>query len=53
MVAKRTAKAITSSYRTVADDPNARDAYKALFNSGSKERPKEQSAHWVTFFPYH
>lgn len=51
-VAKKAADAV-SSYKTVADDPSARHAYKSLFNSGAKERPKDQSAHWVTFFPYH
>ncbi len=51
-VAKKAAGAV-NSYKSVAEDPSARSAYKSLFNSGAKERPKEQSAHWVTFFPYH
>ncbi len=29
------------------------DAYKSLFTSSVPPRPKEQSSHWVTFFPYH
>lgn len=39
-------------YKTVADDPGARDAYKSLFLSGAKDEPKNK-AHWVTYFPYH
>ena len=39
-------------YKTVADDPNAREAYKSLFLSGAKDEPKNK-AHWVTYFPYH
>lgn len=39
-------------YKTVAEDPSAREAYKSLFVSGAKEEPKNK-AHWVTYFPYH
>lgn len=42
-----------SMYKTVAEDPSARQAYKSLFNSGAEKRSKDQSAHWVTYFPYH
>lgn len=31
----------------------SREAYRSLFNSSAPARPKEQTAHWVTFFPYH
>ena len=39
-------------YKTVAEDPNAREAYKSLFLSAAKGEPKNK-AHWVTYFPYH
>lgn len=51
-VAKKTTETL-SSYSTVAEDPKARKAYKSLFNSGAAEKPREKTAHWVTFFPYH
>lgn len=53
VVAKKATEAINSSFKKATDDPSAREAYKALFHSADKERPKEKSAHWVTFFPYH
>ena len=31
----------------------SRKAYQSLFTSSAPSRPKEQSAHWVTYFPYH
>ena len=34
-------------------DLEKRDAYKSLFTSTTPARSKEQSSHWVTFFPYH
>ena len=41
------------SFKAVADDPSTREAYKSLFNSGAKKRGRDQTSHWVTFFPYH
>lgn len=52
-IVKKATEELTSSFKAPGADPNARDAYKALFNSADKERPKEKCAHWVTFFPYH
>ena len=51
-VAKKASEA-ASTYKTVAEDPQARQAYKSLFNSGAEKRSKEHTAHWVTYFPYH
>lgn len=52
-IVKKTTDEIGSSFKPPALDPNARDAYKSLFHSTSKERPKEKTSNWVTFFPYH
>ena len=53
VVVKRATKELSSTFKSATKDPDARDAYKALFHSKETERPKEKSAHWVTFFPYH
>ena len=53
VVVKKATKELDATFKSATKDPNARDAYKALFHSKDKERPKEKSAHWVTFFPYH
>lgn len=53
VVVKKATQELSSTFKSATKDPNARDAYKALFHSKDKERPKEKSAHWVTFFPYH
>ena len=53
VVVKKATQELSSSFKSAEKDPNARDAYKSLFHSKDKERPKEKSAHWVTFFPYH
>lgn len=53
VVVKKATKELSSTFKSATKDPNARDAYKALFHSKDKERPKEKTAHWVTFFPYH
>jgi hypothetical protein len=52
-VVKKTTKELESSFKAAGADPEARNAYKALFHSADKERPKEKMSHWVTFFPYH
>lgn len=52
-VVKKATSELESSFKSPATDPNARDAYKSLFHSADKERPKEKQSHWVTFFPYH
>lgn len=52
-VVKKTTEELGASFKAAAADPDAREAYKALFHSADKERPKEKMSHWVTFFPYH
>ena len=51
-VAKKAGE-VAKTYKTVAEDPSARQVYKSLFNSGAEKRSKEHTAHWVTYFPYH
>lgn len=53
VVVKKATQELSSTFKSATKDPNARDAYKSLFHSKEKERPKEKTAHWVTFFPYH
>lgn len=51
-VAKKAGE-VANTYKTVAEDPSARQVYKSLFNSGTEKRSKEHTSHWVTYFPYH
>ena len=52
-VVQKTSQELKSSFKSAETDKNAREAYKALFHSADKERPKDKRSHWVTFFPYH
>lgn len=52
-VVKKTTQELEASFKAANSDPNAREAYKALFYSADKPRPKEKTSNWVTFFPYH
>ena len=38
--------------KKLAENPTSSKVYKGLFTSGQK-RPKDQSAHWITYNPYH
>ena len=44
---------VSSARAKTGSDFESREAYRSLFNSSAPARPKEQTAHWVTFFPYH
>ncbi|XP_062506169.1 replication termination factor 2-like isoform X2 [Corticium candelabrum] len=43
----------SSHFKTVAEDPKASKTLKSLFSSSAKPRDKDDSAHWVTYNPYH
>jgi hypothetical protein len=43
----------SSQFKTVAQDPKASKTLKSLFSSSARPRDKEESAHWVTYNPYH
>ena len=50
---KSTKKSSTRSKLRHSTGHESRKAYQSLFTSSAPSRPKEQSAHWVTYFPYH
>ena len=50
---KSTKKSSTRSKLRHSTGHESRKAYQSLFTSSAPTRPKEQSAHWVTYFPYH
>ena len=52
-IVQKTRDELASSFKPAGADLNARGAYKSLFHSADKERPKDKQSHWVTFFPYH
>ena len=43
----------SSRFKTVAQDPKASKTLKSLFSSSARPRDKKESAHWVTYNPYH
>ena len=50
---KSTKKSSTRSKLRHSTGHESRKAYQSLFTSSAPSRPKEQSAHWVTYFPYY
>lgn len=52
-IVKKAAQELDTSFKAPGTDPEARRAYKSLFHSANKPRPKALTSNWVTFFPYH
>ena len=50
---KASATKSTARKKSSVNGIESRKAYRSMFTSSAPERSKEQSSHWVTFFPYH
>ena len=48
-----TQKTVSKKDYTKANGYESRDAYRKLFTSSTPTRDKDQTSHWVTYFPYH